>query len=141
MIDLVYWSFLAALLPIVLHVCVRILSLVYWSLRAAPWPIVLHGREIPVRLPKERKKKMEAHVGKLVVCSNRSTILWCYDAAVQNGRPAAVGTAPDPNRSVPSIARLISPTPLSVSSRRDRHDPSNREITMLFQYIHAIILK
>jgi hypothetical protein len=26
MIDLVYWSFLAALLPIVLHVCVRILS-------------------------------------------------------------------------------------------------------------------
>jgi hypothetical protein len=28
MIDLVYWSFLAALLPIVLHVCVRILSLV-----------------------------------------------------------------------------------------------------------------
>ena len=36
MIDLVYWSFLAALLPIVLHVCVRILSLVYWSFRAAP---------------------------------------------------------------------------------------------------------
>jgi hypothetical protein len=26
MIDLVYWSFFAALLPIVLHVCVRILS-------------------------------------------------------------------------------------------------------------------
>jgi hypothetical protein len=26
MVDLVYWSFLAALLPIVLHVCVRILS-------------------------------------------------------------------------------------------------------------------
>jgi hypothetical protein len=28
MIDLVVWSFLAALLPIVLHVCVRILSAV-----------------------------------------------------------------------------------------------------------------
>jgi hypothetical protein len=57
MIDLVYCSFLAALLPIVLHACVRILSLVYWSFFAPFFAIVLHGREIPVQLPKERKKK------------------------------------------------------------------------------------
>ena len=38
MIDLVHWSFVAALLPIVLQVCVRILWLVYWSLRAFAWP-------------------------------------------------------------------------------------------------------
>jgi hypothetical protein len=57
MIDLVYCSLLAALLPIVLHVCVRILSLVYWSFFAPFVAIVLHGREIPVQLPNERKKK------------------------------------------------------------------------------------
>jgi hypothetical protein len=57
MIDLVYWSFFAALLPIVLHVCVRILSLVYWSFFAPFLAIVLHVREIPVQLPNERKKK------------------------------------------------------------------------------------
>jgi hypothetical protein len=57
MIDLVYWSLLAALLPIVLHVCVRILSLVYRSFIASFFAIVLHGREIAVLLPMARKKK------------------------------------------------------------------------------------
>jgi hypothetical protein len=57
MIDLVYCSLLAALLPIVLHVCVRILSLVYWSFFAPFFAIVLHGREIPMQLPKESKRK------------------------------------------------------------------------------------
>jgi hypothetical protein len=42
MIDLVCWSFLAVLLPIVLLVCARILSLVYWSFRAALLSIVSH---------------------------------------------------------------------------------------------------
>ena len=55
MIDLVYWCLLAALVPIVLHVCVRILSLVYWSFFAPFFAIVLHSREIPVQLPKDRK--------------------------------------------------------------------------------------
>jgi hypothetical protein len=57
MIDLVYCSFLAALVQIVLHACVRILSLVYWSFFAPFLAIVLQGREIPVQLPNERKKK------------------------------------------------------------------------------------
>jgi hypothetical protein len=43
MIDFVFWSFVAALLPAVLDVSLRILLLVYWSFRAVPWPIVLHG--------------------------------------------------------------------------------------------------
>jgi hypothetical protein len=38
MIDLVHWSFVLALLPLLLQVCVRILRLAYWSFRAAPWP-------------------------------------------------------------------------------------------------------
>jgi predicted ester cyclase len=59
MIDLVYWSFLAALLPIILHVCVRILSQAYWSILAPVLPIVLHGREIPLQLPKESKKNTD----------------------------------------------------------------------------------
>ena len=57
LIDLVSWSLLAALLPIVLHVCVRILSLVYWSFFAPFFSFVFRGREIPVLLPKERRKK------------------------------------------------------------------------------------
>jgi Na+/serine symporter len=54
MIDLVYWSFLAVLLPIALYVCVSILSLVYWSFRAATWPIVLHVCVKILRLPRGR---------------------------------------------------------------------------------------
>lgn len=63
MIELVYLSLLVALLPIVLHVCVRILSIVYWSLLAPVLPTVLRGREISVQWPKERKKKMESKTG------------------------------------------------------------------------------
>jgi hypothetical protein len=43
MVYLVYWSFLAALLPIVLHVCFRILSLAYWSCVATLRPGVSHA--------------------------------------------------------------------------------------------------
>ena len=42
MIDLVYWSFLAALLPIGLHVGLRFLSLMYWSFLAPIGSIVTH---------------------------------------------------------------------------------------------------
>jgi ketosteroid isomerase-like protein len=59
MIELVYLSLLAALLPIVLHVCVRILSLVYWSLLAPVLSIVLHARDTCVQWPTERKQKMD----------------------------------------------------------------------------------